>query len=282
MDEFATSLLRTLEAVPSRGTIHVAAWELGTKHDAVLVLADDVVPAASMIKVPIFAAVLSRVADGRLDLEQPVNVPPRRAGGSGILYGMPRIELLTLADLLTLMIIVSDNTATNVLIDLVGQTHINRFCAAHGLTGTTLRRRMMDIDAIRLGLDNTTTARDQARMFDLLAGDKLLTGRLRDFAMAVLANQQFNEGLRSFIPKEVPVFHKTGELPGVRHDAGIIAASSGRQAVVAVLVSDVRESRIESPGDSYMAGRDALSSIAAIGHAAWRLLEDEVQSFVES
>jgi beta-lactamase class A len=274
MGEFATSLLRTLEAVPSRGTIHVAAWELGTKHDAVLVLADDVVPAASMIKVPIFAAVLSRVADGRLDLEQPVSVPATRAGGSGILYGMPRIELLTLADLLTLMIVVSDNVATNVLIDLVGQARINRFCVAHGLAGTTLRRQMMDTDAIRLGLDNTTTARDQARMFDLLAGDDLLTGPLRDFAMDVLANQQFNEGLRSFIPKEATVFHKTGELPGVRHDAGIITASNGRQAVVAVLVSDVSETRIESPGDSYLAGRDALGSIAAIGRAAWQLLEE--------
>jgi beta-lactamase class A len=272
--EFATSLLRTLEAVPSRGKIHVAAWERGKADDAVFVLADDLVPAASMIKVPIFAAVLERVADGGLDLEQPVNVPARRAGGSGVLYAMPRVDVLTLADLLTLMIIVSDNAATNVLIDLVGQEHVNRFCVANGLTGTTLRRRMMDTDAIRRGIDNTTTARDQARMFDLLAGDDLLSGPLRDFAMDVLANQQFNEGLRSSIPEELTIFHKTGELPGVRHDAGIITASDGRQAVVAVLVSDVCETRIASSAESYTDDIDTLSSIAAIGRAAWRLLEE--------
>jgi beta-lactamase class A len=144
---------------------------------------------------------------------------------------------LTLADLLTLMVIVSDNAATNIIIELLGMDRINAFCTEEGLGGTVLRRRMMDAEAISQGLENTTTALDQAKLLDAVSEGSLLAEPLRTFALQTLAAQQFTDALPSLLPDSVQVAHKTGELPGVRHDVGIITAANGRRAVASVLVT---------------------------------------------
>jgi beta-lactamase class A len=259
-------LQHAIDGIDVHGRLHVAAWEPDAADRPLLIRADEAVTAASTIKVPILAAVLDEVHAGRLDLAQPNAIPPQRAGGSGVLHALPYLHTLTLADLLTLMIIVSDNTATNVVIDLIGMERVNQFCADAGLNGTVLRRKMMDADAVRLGLENTTTAHDQARLLGAIAWGNLLPAPLRAFALQALERQQFNDGLPSLLPDEVTVAHKTGELPGVRHDAGVITGPNGRQAVVAVLVSDIGADA--SPPSSPSA------PLGAVGFAAWRALGD--------
>jgi len=146
---FGARLQQALDGLAVRGRVHVAAWEPDGADRPLLVLADEVVTAASTI-------------------------PSQRAGGSGVLHALSSLRTLTLADLLTLMTIVSDNTATNVVIDLIGMERVNQFCARLGLKGTVLRRKMMDADAVRAGLENTTTAHDQATLLDAIAGRNLL------------------------------------------------------------------------------------------------------------
>jgi beta-lactamase class A len=271
--------MRDLE-VPGR--LHVAAWELGADDGTFLVRGDEAVPAASTIKVPILAAVLQEVGSGRQQLERPIPIPALRAGGSGVLQAMA-VDTLTLADLLTLMVIVSDNAATNTIIEMTGMEVINAFCAELGLRGTVLRRLMMDTAAARRGFENTTTALDQSTLLAALAGDTLLAEPLRAFAMRTLAGQQFNDGLPSLLPENAQVAHKTGDLPGVRHDVGIITAASGRRAVVSVLVTGLDgvpataragdAGVVESP-ESMMAA--AGMGIAAVGHATWQALDGSV------
>jgi beta-lactamase class A len=278
---FGTRLQHAVDGLAVRGRLHVAAWEPDTADRPLLVRADEVVTAASTIKVPILAAALDEVDAGRLDLAQPTAIPPQRAGGSGVLHALPDLHTLTLADLLTLMIIVSDNTATNVVIDLIGIGRVNQFCAGAGLNATVLRRKMMDADAVRLGLENTTTAHDQATLLDAIAWRNLLPAPLRAFALHALERQQFNDGLPSLLPDEVIVAHKTGELPGVRHDVGVITGTNGRQAVVAVLVSgvdaeplDLRSGRSAPSASTRSNASSPPAALAAIGFAAWRALGD--------
>jgi beta-lactamase class A len=278
---FGMRLQHALDGLALRGRLHVAAWEPDAADRPLLIRADEAVTAASTIKVPILAAALDEVDAGRLDLEQPNAIPPQRTGGSGVLQALPYLHTLTLADLLTLMIIVSDNTATNVVIDLIGMERVNQFCADAGLNGTVLRRKMMDADAVRLGLENTTTARDQAKLLGAIAWGNLLPAPLRAFALQALERQQFNDGLPSLLPDEVIVAHKTGELPGVRHDVGIITGTNGRQAVVAALLSgvdadplDLRDGGSAPSASTRLNGSSPSAALAAIGLAAWRALGD--------
>jgi beta-lactamase class A len=263
---FVMRLQHAIDGIDIHGRLHVAAWEPDAADRPLLIRADEAVTAASTIKVPILAAALEEVNAGRLELAQPNAIPPQRAGGSGVLHALSYLHALTLADLLTLMIIVSDNTATNVVIDLIGMERVNQFCADAGLNGTVLRRKMMDAEAARLGLENTTTAHDQAKLLGAIAWGNLLPAPLRAFALQALERQQFNDGLPSLLPDEVIVAHKTGELPGVRHDVGVITGPNGRQAVVAVLLSgiDADASAPSSPS----------APLGAVGFAAWRALGD--------
>jgi beta-lactamase class A len=278
---FGARLQHAVDGLAVHGRLHVAAWEPDAADRPLLIRADEVVTAASTIKVPILAAALHEVDAGRLDLAQPNAIPPRRTGGSGVLQALPHLHTLTLADLLTLMIIVSDNTATNVVIDLIGMERVNQFCAGAGLNGTVLRRKMMDADAVRLGLENTTTAHDQAKLLGALAWRNLLPAPLRAFALQALERQQFNDGLPSLLPDGVIVAHKTGELPGVRHDVGVITGTNGRQAAVAVLLSgvdaeplDLRNGRSAPPASARLIGSSPSATLAAIGFAAWRAFGD--------
>lgn len=276
---FAVELARAAGRVELHGRLHLAAWELDTGHSALLVRGDEAVPAASTIKVAILAAALREVAAGQLELERKLAIPDRRAGGSGVLHAMMGTPALTLADLLTLMVIVSDNTATNVVIDALGIDRVNRLCHELALPGTALRRRMMDTDAADRGLENTTTALDQARLLEALDGPALLAEPLRTFALRVLAAQQFNDGLPALLPEGAQTAHKTGELPGIRHDVGILTAASGRRAVVSVLITSPDEAPAATPASDSIdpgwapaARASAGTAIAEIGRAAWQAL----------
>jgi beta-lactamase class A len=281
--DFAAQMHHAIRDIDVRGRMHVAAWELGTDDGKLVIRGEEVVTAASTIKVPILAAALKEVGSGRLELDRPMPVPTRRAGGSGVLQALTGLVSLTLADLLTLMVIVSDNAATNAIIELLGMDHINAFCAEQGLGGTVLRRRMMDAAAISQGLENTTTALDQAKLLDAVAETALLAEPLRTFALQALAAQQFTDALPSLLPDSVQVAHKTGELPGVRHDVGIITAANGRRAVVSVLVTGLAGGPISpragaaGPGESPQSLKvNAGNAIAAVGYAAWQALDRSV------
>lgn len=259
----AAGLGAVLAQLDPPGQLHVAAWCSEDGADRILWQARAPVPAASTIKVPILLAALGEVAAGRMALDRPIAIPERRVAGSGVLQALPGVHELTLADLLTLMIIVSDNTATNAVINLIGMERVNAWCTEIGLTTTVLRRFMMDTVARRQGVENTTSAFDQASCLQTLAGQHLLTHELRDFAVATLSQQQFNDDLPSLLPDEVVLAHKTGGLPDVRHDVGIVTGTDDRRAVVAVLISGLRDP---------VARREAGAIIGTIGAATWRVL----------
>lgn len=191
--------------------------------------------AASIIKIPILVEGLRQAEEGTVRLDQMVPVPDdAKVGGFGILKELTSVTSISLLDLLTLMIIVSDNTATNLCIDVLGVESINRTIASLGLTGTQLQRKMMDYEARDRGLENFTTPADVARLLRLIATRQILTPEACDLALDIMARQQVRDRLPLYLPDDMRVAHKTGELSGVRHDAGVIFFESDPVIVVAL------------------------------------------------
>lgn len=189
---------------------------------------DMVFPAASMIKVPIMYEIMRQVAAGRLALDEPrVVTGDYKIGGAGILKELRAGLTMTIRELVTLMIILSDNMATNMLIDLAGMDAINQTMAGLGLKSTVLRRRMMDFQAARAGRENETCAADLACIFEKIYTDPGLPQTYGALMLDILTRQQIQDKLPFYLPAETVMAHKTGTLPGVEHDAGLFFLTGG-------------------------------------------------------
>ncbi|GLY75705.1 serine hydrolase [Actinoallomurus iriomotensis] len=215
-------------ARPAGGRVGVVVRPLDGAGETIEVAADHRFTAASLIKLPILAAAL----DSGVPLDERLPVRPA-VPGSGVLAHLADVGDMSVRDLLTLMIAVSDNTATNVLIDRIGRDEVNAWCARHGLTATVLARHMMDFEARARGLNNLTSAADVATALSRLADSP--------FAVRALEAQQFNDRLPRHLPTGFRLAHKTGELTGVRHDAGIVYPPAGPPVVVAALTEGVAD-----------------------------------------
>ncbi|WP_093271267.1 serine hydrolase [Saccharopolyspora shandongensis] len=245
------------------GRIGFAAWDLD-EREPVLVDAERVVHAASTIKVLIMITALRAVREGRLGLDAEVELPAERAGGFGVLRELPSVTAISLRDLITLMIVISDNAATNAVIDAVGFEAIRACAADLGCTATQVQRRLMDVNAPGR---NETTALDQARVLAALAGGSALPPELTEHALDVLSRQQVRDRLPALLPDGAQCWNKTGELLGLRHDVGLIGDDRPR-AVVAVLVDELTDERSAA---SYRGG-PACDAIASLGRAVHRAL----------
>jgi len=191
-------------------------------------LGDSVSPTASTIKLAILYELVKQAEEGRLNLEEVRPLDRRQAvGGSGILFDLGTPSL-SLADYATLMVVLSDNTATNVLIDKVGMEAVNARMRGLGLRDTKLRRHMMDGAAARRGDENVSTAGEIARLLEALHRGQGLSAASRDRALRLLEirNEAKTTPLLRAVPETVVVASKPGELEGVRVDAGIVYAKN--------------------------------------------------------
>jgi beta-lactamase class A len=218
---------------------------------------DVLFPSASTIKLLISTAFWLEVDAGRLDPRERVRAGDCPApGGGGLLESLDAATAPTLADLDLLMLAVSDNAATNVLIERVGGACVNDLAGRLELRGTELRRAMGDEAARARGIENTTCADDLVRLLTALA----LPGRIpRPVARRVIAAAAQSHHT-DIVPRLLPaaevrsIASKQGGLDTVRHDAALIDEADGRVAV-AVLSSP--------PG-----AQQALAQIAAFAFAA--------------
>jgi len=225
---------------------------------------DERFPAASIIKIPILVEVLRQAEMGRLRLDERITIRPQdKVGGFGILKELGSLEALSLLDLLTLMVIISDNTGANLCIERVGMAAVNAGAASLGLTGTVLQRKMMDTAARERGLDNFTTPADAARLLELLATEQVLTPEGSRQALEILARQQVNDRLPLLLPAGVSVAHKTGELSGIRHDVGIVGAGTGRLVIAALTKG------CETPLGKGLSSGEASACIARVARMAY-------------
>lgn len=195
--------------------------------------------AASVIKLPIMVTAMQDIAAGRLDPDAVLTIRPEMKQPScGALSYMHDGLSVTVMDLITLMIILSDNTATNLLIDRLTPARVNAAMAALNIPGVCLRRRLFDEALSARGVENTVTARGIGLMLERMAAGTLL-GREEDGRMlGLLLNQRLNGKLPFYLHSGgVRCAHKTGEDDGITHDVGIVYAR--RPFVVCMLSNEV-------------------------------------------
>ena len=180
--------------------------------------------AASVIKIPIMVTAFRDIAAGQLDADEVFSIKKEdKMPSCGALTYMHDGLEVTLADLITLMIILSDNTATNLLIDRLTPDHVNRTMETLGVPGIALRRRLFEPELSAQGIQNTVTARGVGTLLERMATGRLLGKNLDDHMIDILLNQRLNGKLPFFLHGEgIRCAHKTGEDDDITHDVGII------------------------------------------------------------
>src|ERR1041385_5525837 len=244
------------------GVLAVCIKDL-TDGRVLLLHAHEVMPTASTIKIAILAELFRQQSGGSggAGLADPYVVDSADAvPGSDILAGLtPGVTRLTNRDLATLMMAVSDNGATNVLIRRVGMERVNALLDSLGLRETRVRRRMLDLEAARAGRENTATPRELVALLDALWRGKVVGGALRDDFFRLLASPKMAY-LPRLLPESAKLASKPGWLEGVRVDAGI-GFVPHRPFAIAVMIS--------YSGDD----RAAEQAISELGLLVWRHFE---------
>lgn len=182
-----------------------------------------VVPSASVIKIPILLSLLQEVDKKNIKLNTKYTLRPEDiVGGSGELQYEVPFKKFTYGHLAQKMISVSDNTATNILIEKLGLEQIQDNINNWGLTNTKLNRKMMDFEAIKAGKQNFTTSEETNGLLIKLLNKQLLSKKSGKKAMEILLACEDRTTIPRNIPPYIPIAHKTGTLDYVRGDAGII------------------------------------------------------------
>lgn len=184
--------------------------------------------AASVIKLFIMAAAFAGMEQGLLSGDEPVTVRREDCVPScGALSYMHEGIQVTVMDLVTLMIIFSDNTAANILIDRLGMEAVNQTIRALGYKDTWLGRKMFDLEKSWMGIQNIITARESARLLEEMYEGKLISAAASTRMLAIMKDQQLNGKIPFYLKaeaKQTEIAHKTGEDTGTTHDVGIIFA----------------------------------------------------------
>lgn len=247
----------------------VAIWhvESGEKTD---VNGDVPFPMASTFKIPIIATAFQQIKAGKLSLDTRVTLKDEdKSPGSGILPYFEAGVNPTVRDLLTLMIIISDNTATDITIDLLGGTEvIERYMHELGLTEIYIKMNcknliaelfppevremppeeidlwLVDNDVLRDGLcfsrgsdNDVSTANHMNELLRMIFQSEIIEGDLRDELLNIMFKQQFNVRLSRFFPPTVKFAHKTGTIGGIRNDSGIIYLDDANHVIVTLFTN---------------------------------------------
>ncbi|WP_195989670.1 serine hydrolase [Clostridium sp. D53t1_180928_C8] len=185
-------------------------------------------PSASIIKIYIMIALYTKISHGLLNSTTKITLQDSmKVGGSGILYYKDSYTEYSIDDLIYLMITESDNTATNILIDLIGKDYINSKIKKLGCINTSLNRKMMDINALNLGIDNYTSVYDLYITFIQLLNNSCINEFYDNKMINILKNTKSTTKLPNLLPPNTIVAHKTGELTNIENDAGIMFTDNG-------------------------------------------------------
>lgn len=186
-------------------------------------------PSASCIKVPIVMSFLKEVEEKKFSLEDKVFISKEdMVDGSGFIYELDEREY-TLRELITAMLILSDNTATNKLIDMLGKDNINQRIKDMGLLNTFLYRKIRDAKLREKGVQNLSSSSDLAKCFKLLYRNEYLNKEHSEFLINTLKRQQIRNKIPFYIPKKEwsNIGNKAGSLPGVENDMALMNISKG-------------------------------------------------------
>jgi len=179
--------------------------------------------AASVIKLPIFVETLRQIEDGIISKDMKVKVlASDKVPSCGALNYMHDDLEVTIEDLYTLMIILSDNTATNILINILGMDNINSTMEKLGLSNIIVNRLLFDVAEQKKGKENYFSAKDIGLLLEKIYNEEIINKEACLEIQRVLKMQQLNSKIPHLLPNGLVIGHKTGEDAGITHDVGII------------------------------------------------------------
>jgi len=240
--ELRTRLSGELQRIASGfdGVLGAGVQDL-TTGETIFIQADTLFPQASAIKIPVLLEVYRQAQAGTMKLDERVDIRKAQfAGGSGVLLRFSDGgSALSIRDLAVLMIVLSDNTATNILMDRAGMAAVNENLRRLGLTQTRVQRRMLDVEAQRADRENVSTPGEMVTLLERLYQGKALDAAHTAAALEILKYPKENS-LRRGIPPGVEVADKPGSVPGVACNSAIVYVP-GRPYVISVMTTYGRD-----------------------------------------
>lgn len=182
--------------------------------------------AASVIKLPVYAALQRLAAAGQLDWNETLTLQEEdKLPSCGALQYFPAGTAVDLRTLCSLMITLSDNSATNLLLRRFGLDFLNGQFRQLGLSGTHLERLLFDGAASARGLENRIVPAEIGELLAQIALGRFVSPAVSAEMDALLRRQQIKHKIPGYLPKGTPVAHKTGEDAGITNDVGVVYAA---------------------------------------------------------
>lgn len=234
-----TTILNRLHQVP--GDVGFFYKDL-TTGETLGLREDDMFEAASVIKLPVYAVIMKLAYEGKVDLSETLichkedKLPP--CGALYFFTDEPKVDIKTLCGL---MITLSDNTATNMLLRRFGIDFLNGEFKKIGLEKTHLERLLFDPESAKKGLENRIVPKEMGELLEKIFRHSYVSEETSAEMEALLLDQQINHKIPGYLRDEVRVAHKTGEDDGITNDVGIVYAKKPFVIAFATNRTDVPE-----------------------------------------
>ena len=249
----------------SHAIVGVAIKDL-TTGEQLLINEKEIYPQASSIKIHILSEVYRQAGEGKFKMTDTRTLTPSsKVAGSGVLALLgDKSVTLSIRDYCVLMMHLSDNTATNLLIDLVGMKNVNESLIRNGAPNTKLQRIMMDYHAAKEGRENISTPVDVLLILEKLYRGTLVNKQSADDMLSIMKLEK-SGWIKSGIDGNVVVANKAGDVEGVKVDAAIVYLDNNPYIIVVMTKLLVDES-------------DGAAIITKISKAAYRYFERKANS----
>ena len=238
------------------GSMGVSVKDLSTEN-MITINGNESFLAASAIKIPILIEFYRKARTGTLDLAEFTTITDDiKVGGTGVLKELGEVSM-TLRDLATLMITVSDNTATNILIDITDMNDINVTLEKLGLRKTRLLRKMQDYEAIAQGKENYSTPNEFTRLMEILYTGEGMDPWVAEETIAVLKKPK-TTAINRLLPQEVEVASKYGDMRDSYCDIALVYLPKSPY-IISVMTRNIPKSDIRK-----QKAIDAISNVSKI------------------
>ena len=231
-----------------KGDFGVAFKTLDDSGETVLINERDMFHAASTMKTPVMIELFKQAEIGQFSLDDSIEVKNEfrsivdssgyqmdiSEDSEGELYKQID-QKRTIRKLISDMITMSSNLATNILIEKVGARNVTQTMRSYGADSIKVLRGVEDIKAYERGLSNRTTALDESIIYERLGRGQAVNKEASEEMIKILKRQKFNDMIPAHLPNNVEVAHKTGWITGVHHDSGLIILPDGRKYVLVLL-----------------------------------------------
>ncbi len=198
-------------------------------------------PAASVIKIPIMMEIFNKASKGIFDLDDAIIIDKDTGGprGGGILKHLKLPINLSIRNLCTLMIILSDNIASNKMIDLAGFNKVTQLCKNLGASDIVLKRYFVGTGISDIDKDNTISPKSLGIILEKLYNKQVVDSESSAEMLSIMKKQQIRHKIPKYLPQDTIIAHKTGTQEISSHDAGIVFGEKGLDYIISICCTNI-------------------------------------------